>query len=120
MNSRCGTRRVKGRGGSPHGGKRLLRRVTRCRQMAHLTARSGAGLSIEMQAHAGSGERRFKGWLRTLDPEVAKEIHDRSGSQHRWIAEGKIANGADELLELTRRAGDLGLVKGVVGTRREF
>src|SRR5476649_513832 len=72
-----------------------------------------------MQANARVREGRFEMW-RAAVPQIAEQIEDRAGPEHARVSEGQVAHRAHELLELARRAGDLGLVKGVVGARREL
>src|SRR5262245_29982443 len=74
-----------------------------------------------MKADAGSREGALE-WRRpvVLEPEVAKQVVDRAGAQRSRVAEGEIAHGAHDLLELAGRARHLGLVKRVVWARSKL
>ena len=72
-----------------------------------------------MNANSRLRERRLES-RRAVLPELAEQIEDRARPQHARVAERQIAHRANELLELTRRARDFGLVKRVVRTRREL
>src|ERR1041385_6559373 len=89
--------------------------------MSHFAARARPGLSIEMQANAGAREGALERRLAVVvEPEIAEEIVNRPRAKRARVAKGQIAHRAHDLLELARRARDLGLVKGVVRSRREL
>src|SRR5262245_62525624 len=82
--------------------------------MAHLASGSSAGLSVEVESNAGLGERGLEARLLVPDPQIAEQIHDRTWAKHRRITQRQITHGTYELLELTRGARDLCLVKRIV------
>src|SRR5512146_95758 len=89
--------------------------------MAHLAPDTRPGLAVKMQSYAWPRERRLEaGWAVVSQPQVAEEIVDRARAERARLSQRQVAHRADELLELARRAGDLGLVKRVVRTRRQL
>ena len=99
--------------------QRFSGRLTDARKVAHLPARPRAALAVEMEAHATHRKRALPRGL-PIRPDIAQQVVNgaRNGDVRR--AERQAAYRPDELLELTRQARALGLVEGVVRTRREL
>src|SRR5215831_6246836 len=106
-------------GGGADARERVLRSAANGGQMSHLAARASASLSIEMQAHAGLRQRGLERRWPML-PQFAEQVEDCSRPKHGRVAQRKIANRADDLLELARRTGNFRLVIRVVRSRRQL
>src|SRR6516164_331309 len=74
-----------------------------------------------MQANARPREGTLE-WRRAvvLEPELAEQVVNRTGSQRTRVAERQVAHRAHDLLELARRARYFGFMEGVVRSRRQF
>src|SRR5262249_9226738 len=113
------SRRADGDGGGADALERILGTTAYGGQVPHLAAGARATLAIEMQANARLRqcglERR-----RPVLPELAEQIEDRARPEHGRVAKRQVAHGANDLLELARRARDFGLVIRVVRPRRKL
>src|SRR5689334_1978833 len=101
------------RGGVTRTRQCFLRRASDRRDVTHLSSRSCLFLPVQVKPRASDLERTVER-ERTIEPEIAKQVHDRRWSQDLRIAQWNVADGAGELLELTRRAGELRLVIRIV------
>src|SRR5262249_58579641 len=92
---------------------RVGRRCTERRQVAHLPAQPGCGLTVQVELDVRKGEGRRPVRLAAF-PDVAEQVRHRRRLQQLGRPERQTADRAQLLLELARAAGGGGEVAGDV------
>src|SRR5690349_20646346 len=101
------------------GGEGVVGRRSSRGNVAHFTSGTGGFLSIEVETNPRLAQHALERRISVL-PEIAEEVDDRCGAKDGGVAERKVADRSNELLELARRTRCFGLVKGVVRSRSQL
>src|ERR1700691_6611879 len=100
--------------------------------MAHLAAFAGLVFLVQVDANPWNGQRAIemrcvttpssfaRGGPRVIEPEIAEQVGDGGRLYNRHVPQGKVADGAHQLLELAGDAGAFAGVVAVVRARGEF
>jgi hypothetical protein len=89
--------------------ERVVRRVAVRGDVTHLAPGTSDAFAVQVETRHRLGEGRVEA-RRRAQPKIPEQVDDGRRPNDRRIAEGKTAHGANELLELARRTGELRFV----------